>query len=77
MSSLSGAAPSPTQRIALASSQRVLKTAFSDIDTYIAFMRVAQLLDGPTTMLSPRTLGKIAWGPSGECVEDAPRIGVA
>lgn len=75
VSSLSGAALSLPQRLSVAGSQRVLRTAFSDIDTYIRFMRVAQLLDTPLTMLDPRTLAKIARGETGgERREEAPKI---
>lgn len=78
VSSLAGTPPPLLQRIALAGSQRVLKTAFSDIDTYIRFMRVAQLLDAPTAMLSPKTLAKIAvGGGGGAAAEDSPAVGAA
>jgi 2-polyprenyl-6-methoxyphenol hydroxylase-like FAD-dependent oxidoreductase len=80
VTTLSGAPPTLGQRIALAGSQRVLKTAFTDIDTYIRFMRVAQLLDAPTKMLAPRTLAKIAAGPGrggGSEQDHAPAVGAA
>lgn len=78
MSVMSGAAPSLPQRIALAGSQRVLDTAFSDIDTYIRFMRVAHLLDSPSKMLAPGTLAKIArGGRAAHAPENTPAIGAA
>jgi 2-polyprenyl-6-methoxyphenol hydroxylase-like FAD-dependent oxidoreductase len=78
ISFLSGSVPPLLQRITLKGFQRVLKTAMSDIDTYIRFMRVAQMLDGPATMLAPGTLAKIAMGgrPKGG-QEDAPTVGSA
>jgi 2-polyprenyl-6-methoxyphenol hydroxylase-like FAD-dependent oxidoreductase len=62
VTAFSGASPSVAQRIAMMGSGRVLQTVGTDIDTYIQFMRVAQLLDPPTKMLSPRTIAKIARG---------------
>jgi 2-polyprenyl-6-methoxyphenol hydroxylase-like FAD-dependent oxidoreductase len=76
VSSLSGEARSLGQRLALAGSQRVLRTAFSDIGTYIRFMRVAHLLDSPVKMLAPRTLARIARGGSAGSVKDDPGIHV-
>lgn len=72
---LAGEAPSFVQRLALAGSQRVLATAFSDVETYIRFMRVAHLLDAPTGMLDPRILAKIARGGRPSGAEDVPGIG--
>jgi hypothetical protein len=74
VSSLSGAASSLGQQLVVAGSQRVLRTAFSDIDTYIRFMRVAHLLDSPTKMLALRTLARIARGGGPGSMEDAPGI---
>jgi 2-polyprenyl-6-methoxyphenol hydroxylase-like FAD-dependent oxidoreductase len=76
VSSLSGEASSLGQRLALASSQRVLRTAFSDIETYIRFMRVAHLLDGPATMLAPRILARIVRGGRAGSMNDEPGIHV-
>lgn len=74
-----GTRPTAGQRLVQAGAGRVLKSAFSDIDTYIRFMRVAHLLDRPTSMLAPRTLLSIARGgrPRGEAPADEPRIGPA
>ncbi|WP_394830097.1 FAD-dependent monooxygenase [Pendulispora rubella] len=77
VSVLSGAAPSPLSKLVLAGSQRVLQTAFSDIDTYIRFMRLAHLLDAPTRMLAPRTLARIARGGHRAGEPEAPSIGLA
>jgi 2-polyprenyl-6-methoxyphenol hydroxylase-like FAD-dependent oxidoreductase len=78
VSSLAGAEPSLAERIAVKSAQRVLKTAFSDVDTYIRFMRVAHLLDTPFAMLHPRTIAKIAGGGgAGPAADDVPGIGSA
>jgi 2-polyprenyl-6-methoxyphenol hydroxylase-like FAD-dependent oxidoreductase len=75
VSSQSGQAPSFGQRLASAVSQRVLRTAFSDFDTYLRFMRVAHMLDSPATMLAPRTLARIAWGrAASSSADDAPGI---
>jgi 2-polyprenyl-6-methoxyphenol hydroxylase-like FAD-dependent oxidoreductase len=75
VSFFSGEARSLGQQIAVAGAQRVLRTAFTDIETYIRFMRVAHLLDGPTKMLAPRTLARIArGGAAGPSSQDAPGI---
>jgi 2-polyprenyl-6-methoxyphenol hydroxylase-like FAD-dependent oxidoreductase len=74
VSSLSGAASSLGQRLALAGSQRVLRTAFSDLETYIRFMRVAHLLDSPMKMLAPRMMARIARGGDPSAAMDAPGI---
>jgi 2-polyprenyl-6-methoxyphenol hydroxylase-like FAD-dependent oxidoreductase len=74
VSSLSGEARSFGQHLALAGSQRLLRTAFSDIDTYVRFMRVAHLLDNPAKMLSPRTLVRIARGGDPGSAQDTPGI---
>lgn len=74
VSSLSGEASSLGQRLALAGAQRVLRTAFSDLETYVRFMRVAHLLDSPATLLAPRTLARIARGGGTGPATDAPGI---
>jgi hypothetical protein len=57
-------------------SSRILKAAFSDLDTYIRFMRVAHMLDDASAMLTPRTLTTIAMGGGGDAKPgEAPRVG--
>ena len=72
----SGASPGLAQRIVARGAARLLQTAFSDVETYVKFMRVAHLLDAPTRMLAPGTLAKIArGGRSDAATEQAPGIG--
>jgi 2-polyprenyl-6-methoxyphenol hydroxylase-like FAD-dependent oxidoreductase len=73
----SGKAPGLAERLVMKGSERVLQTVFTDVHTYIQFMRVAHLLDAPTAMLTPRILGAIARGGArgGERVT-GPRTGV-
>jgi 2-polyprenyl-6-methoxyphenol hydroxylase-like FAD-dependent oxidoreductase len=49
-------------RLVATASDRMLRTLFSDVDTYIRFMRVAQLLDQPTALLSPAFLAGLLRG---------------
>lgn len=42
--------------------RKLLRTAFTDIGTYIRFMRVAHLLDHPVAMLNVRTIAKLVFG---------------
>lgn len=65
VSSMCGARPALRERLAVRISQRVLRAAFSDVQTYIRFMRVAHLLDPPLGMLAPGTLARIALGGHG------------
>src|SRR5262249_15508778 len=74
VSSLSGKASSLGQKLAVAGVQRLLRTAFSDVDTYVRFMRVAHLLDSPARMLAPRALTRIARGGGVGSATDAPGI---
>lgn len=60
VSHFSGQPPSLPQRLLQAGSARLLQTAFTDIDTYITFMRVAHLLAPPTALLNPKTLARLA-----------------
>ncbi len=57
---LNGRAPGALDSIKMKSVKRVLDTVFSDIDTYIRFMRVSHMLDSPSHFLTPATLAKIA-----------------
>jgi 2-polyprenyl-6-methoxyphenol hydroxylase-like FAD-dependent oxidoreductase len=76
VSAVSGASPSVAQRIAMKGGGRVLETAGTDIDMYIQFMRVAQLLDPPTKLLSPRILAKIARGGRSDAAKvPGPHVG--
>jgi 2-polyprenyl-6-methoxyphenol hydroxylase-like FAD-dependent oxidoreductase len=61
-SAFSGKAPGLAERLLMKVSERVLKAVFTDIDTYIQFMRVSHLIDAPTAMLTPRILSAIARG---------------
>ncbi|MBL9007639.1 MAG: FAD-dependent monooxygenase [Myxococcales bacterium] len=72
---LSGRTLSHGERWVQAGVQRVLTTAFSDIDTYIRFMKVAHLLEPPTALLSYATVAKIVAGgqPTGAA---PPQIGL-
>lgn len=56
VSLFAGESPSLQQRIIRAVSGRLLQAAFTDIDTYIRFMRVAHLLQPPSALMVPRTL---------------------
>lgn len=71
-----GGRPPLAQRVALGATERILKTAFSDLDTYIRFTRVAHMLDAPVKMLVPRTVGALVrgrgLGPA--VVADPPRV---
>lgn len=65
------------QRIAIKGSQRLLMAAMSDIDLYIRFMRVAQLLDPPTKILTPKTIAKIALNRKQQSeFQDRPNVGI-
>ena len=76
VTAFSGASPNLAQRIAAMGSSRLLRTAGSDIETYAQFMRVAQLLDAPTKMLTPRTIAKIARAGRGDtAAARAPHVG--
>lgn len=76
VTAFSGASPGLAQRIATKGSNRALQTVFTDVETFIKFMRVAQLLDAPTVMLHPRTLAKIVRGGHGDgAVAEPPRVG--
>jgi 2-polyprenyl-6-methoxyphenol hydroxylase-like FAD-dependent oxidoreductase len=76
VTAFSGASPSLGQRIAMKGSARALQTVFTDIETWIQFMRVAQMLDAPTSMLNPRTVAKIVRGPGGNgAVVQGPHVG--
>lgn len=78
VASLSGQTPPLPQRAALFGAQRLLHAAMTNIDTYIRFMRVAQLLDSPAVMLEPRTIARIARGGGAQpAKDDAPSIGSA
>lgn len=81
VSHFSGQPPSLSQRVLQAGSARLLQAAFTDIETYITFMRVAHLLAPPTSLLTPRTLARVAQrAPAGaqdsnRTDGDAPGIG--
>jgi hypothetical protein len=62
VATIGGGSPDPAQHLVLAGSQRLLRAAFSGIDTCIRFMRVAQLLEGPGTMLAPGSLWSVLRG---------------
>lgn len=66
----SGQPPSLIQRVLQAGSARLLQAAFTDIQTYIAFMRVAHLLSPPTALLTPRTFARMA-APAAAAASDA------
>jgi hypothetical protein len=58
------APPGLLARARRAAVQRVLRAGFTDHDTFVRFMRVAHLLDGPQAMLAPSVLLRIARGPA-------------
>jgi 2-polyprenyl-6-methoxyphenol hydroxylase-like FAD-dependent oxidoreductase len=42
-------------------SSRMLDTVFGDIDTYVTFIRVAHMLDAPSSLMSPKTMAKFCF----------------
>jgi 2-polyprenyl-6-methoxyphenol hydroxylase-like FAD-dependent oxidoreductase len=75
VTSLSGAPQTFLGGLVQGGIERVLRTAFSDIDTYIRFMRVAHLLDSPLKMMAPQTLAKIIKGGGVASHIEPPDIG--
>ena len=74
VASLSGEALSLRQRLTGRATKLVLDRVFSDVDAFIAFMRVAHMLDAPTALASPRFLAALLRRPGGRAVE-APGVG--
>lgn len=77
VSHFSGRSPSLSERLQQAGSGRLLRAAFTDIDTYIRFMRVAHLLAPPTSLLTPRTLMRMLSQAPEPAGNDTPGIGPA
>jgi 2-polyprenyl-6-methoxyphenol hydroxylase-like FAD-dependent oxidoreductase len=72
----SGGPPSLADRLRMGASGRVLRTVFSDLDTYVQFMRVAHLLDAPTGLLHPKVIAALARrGDGGRPPAPPPHVG--
>lgn len=74
VSKFSGAAPGLLEQLLMKGSARVLRAVFSDLSTYVQFIRVAHMVDAPTSMFNARILSAIARGraaPSSQA--DGPR----